>query len=497
MNNHPLHLLPGSFQLICRLSRGQQNVYLVGGAVRDLLAGRRTHDLDFAVSGDVRPLARQAADLLNGAFYMLDEERNTARVIFQEDDQRSRMDFAALRSNDLHSDLEGRDFTINAMALDLANPETLLDPLHGAQDLLHKILRICNPHSIEDDPVRILRAVRLSLDFGLRITPETLSAIRAGMPLLEKISAERQRDELFRMLDGGQVASAVRLLDSIGALPMLLPELAELKNLEQPAPHVHDGWEHTLAVVNKLSLLFDVLVSGKRENTADNLPMGSAALSLGRFRANLAQHYAARLNPDRSLRSLLFLAALYHDIGKPQAKNQNDVGKIIFHDHENVGAVEMARRARALVLSQVEIDRLKHMIAGHMRIHNLVNSSSPPSSRAIYRYFRALGDAGVDICLLSLADTLATASFDEIQERYLKELETCQIMLESWWEKAESRVNPPRLLSGLELIQHFKLEGGPLIGKLLENIREAQACGEVSTRAEALEFAQKWLEKAL
>jgi poly(A) polymerase len=171
MNNHPLHLLPGSFQLICRLSRGQQNVYLVGGAVRDLLAGRRTHDLDFAVSGDVRPLARQAADLLNGAFYMLDEERNTARVIFQEDDQRSRMDFAALRSNNLHSDLEGRDFTINAMALDLANPETLLDPLHGAQDLLHKILRICNPHSIEDDPVRILRAVRLSLDFGLRITP--------------------------------------------------------------------------------------------------------------------------------------------------------------------------------------------------------------------------------------------------------------------------------------------------------------------------------------
>jgi poly(A) polymerase len=126
-----------------------------------------------------------------------------------------------------------------------------------------------------------------------------------------------------------------------------------------------------------------------------------------------------------------------------------------------------------------------------------VNSSAPPSSRAIYRYFRALGDAGVDICLLSLADTLATASFDEIQERYLKELETCQIMLESWWEKAESRVNPPRLLSGLELIQHFKLEGGPLIGKLLENIREAQACGEVSTRAEALEFAQKWLEKAL
>jgi tRNA nucleotidyltransferase/poly(A) polymerase len=178
--------------------------YLVGGAVRDMLLNRRTHDLDFVLPGKGIETARRVANALRGAFYVLDEERDTGRVVlFEPDGERQMLDFSVLRGPDLESDLRGRDFTLNAIALDVHSTQALIDPLRGAADLQAKQLRACAPSSFQDDPIRILRGVRLATAFGFRLLPETIHSMKQAVPGLERISPERLRDELFKLLSTG------------------------------------------------------------------------------------------------------------------------------------------------------------------------------------------------------------------------------------------------------------------------------------------------------
>lgn len=484
-------------------STAERPIYAVGGIVRDILLGRPVHDLDFVVAGATRKLAKELACRMNGALYMLDEERDTARVILDPgDSSRLVVDFASLRGTDLETDLRGRDFTVNAMAFDVAKPDRLIDPLGGLADLREKRLRACAPDSFTRDPVRVLRAVRQSLSFHFRIEADTLQSMRAAAPLLPAVSAERQRDELFRMLEGEQVALAVRILDRVGALQHVLPELTTLKQVEQPPPHTQDVWEHTLSVVQALERLLPPLVGAYQEEKVPDLTVGSVVLWLGRFREQFAEHFRRSLVPDRSVRALLFFGALYHDAAKPQSRTTDAGGRQRFFGHDTQGAELAERRARALALSVVEIDRVKAIVAHHMRVHQLSGAFHAPgtaggtnevSRRAIYRFFKDTGQAGVDICLLSLADLRGTYGAGLPQDAWEAELKTCRALLEAYWEKSAEVVTPPRLLTGRELIHQFHLEPGPIIGRLLDAIREAQAAGEVQGREEALEFAGRWL----
>jgi tRNA nucleotidyltransferase/poly(A) polymerase len=174
-------------------------VYLVGGAVRDILLQRTGKDFDLACSFDTRIIARALADRQKGDFYLLDAKRNTSRVILHESNgRRVFYDFARLQGSSIEDDLQTRDFTINAMALDLDAPDALIDPQGGARDLKDRILRACSPNSFADDPVRVIRAVRYAIGLDLTITPETLMGLKAAVPLVNQISRERNRDELLK-----------------------------------------------------------------------------------------------------------------------------------------------------------------------------------------------------------------------------------------------------------------------------------------------------------
>jgi putative nucleotidyltransferase with HDIG domain len=480
------------FDILRREIPRDSSVYLVGGAVRDLLRSQPVHDLDLISTGPVRPLARRIANRLGGGFYMLDEERDTARVVDHSAEGGAIfLDFCALRAPDLEADLRDRDFTVNAIAIELHHPDRLIDPTGGAADLRAGVLRACSPGALEHDPVRVLRGVRLSFSLGYCIQPETLAYMRAAAPQLTRISAERLRDELFRMLEGRQVDAAIRLLDSLGALGLLLPELAAEKGVTQSPPHVLDVWEHTLATLKQLERLWAVLVSGAAaEDPADRLT-GAAAAHLGRFREGLAAHFSAVLTPNRTLRSLIFLAALYHDIAKPQTRTVEENGRIRFFHHEEQGVDLAEERARALALSQVEIQRLQTIVGGHMRLHLLSADGGRPSSRAIFRFFRDTQEAGLDILLLSLADVRATYGETLTLPVWEAELATAQTLCEAWFDRPADVVRPPRLLSGDELMAALKLRPGPVVGRLLAEIQEAQAAGEISTRDQALELAKK------
>lgn len=476
------------------LQAGQQ-AYLVGGAVRDMLLQKKVHDLDFTVSGDVRRLARQVANALGGAFYVMDSAHESMRVIWTtQSNERIFLDFTALRGKDLEEDLLARDFTINAIAVDLGAANPVVDPLGGIADLREHRLRVCSPESFQSDPLRVLRAVRLSLELDLHLPPETLRLARAAAPLLSRVSAERQRDELFRMLEGVRPESALRLMRALGVLEQVLPDLSELQGVTQSAPHTLDVWEHTLKVLDWLGRLMGVLVGDYVEDSAADLALGLAVLRLGRYRQQFGEHFDAQLVPDRHLRGLVMLAALYHDAGKPAVRSQEPDGRVRFLHHERISAERAQICASRLALSGAETERLSRIILGHMRVHLLSSARQPVSRKAIYRFFRDADSAGVDICLLSLADTLATYGVTLDAEVWGRELDTCRSLLEAWWEQPTEVVRPPRLVNGNEIMVHFQLAAGPQVGRLLEAIREAQAEGKITDREAAFSFAAEWLK---
>jgi poly(A) polymerase len=188
------------------------------------------------------------------------------------------------------------------------------------------------------------------------------------------------------------------------------------------------------------------------------------------------------------------MAALYHDIGKPASLQVEEGGRRRFLGHEQAGAKITSQRADWLRLSRAEIARLQTIIRHHLRPLLMAQTGALPSRRAIYRFFRDTGAAGVDICLLSLADTLATYGPALAQDIWTLQVDVVRTLLEAWWERPAESVSPPTLLTGNDLIEVFKMKPGPRIGELLATLREAQAMGEIQDREQALVFARAWLE---
>ena len=478
-----------------------QEIYLVGGAVRDMLRSRLSHDLDFALSSNGIALARKVANALDTDFMVLDGERDTGRVIVTEENgSRTYLDFATYRNGfTLEADLRARDFTMNAIAYDI-HANTIIDPLNGASDLRAKIIRACSSTSLQDDPVRILRAIRQAAAFDFKIELETRKAMKAAAEHLPNISPERQRDEIFKILEGPKPDSSMRALEMLGVFPYLMPELSAMKGVTQSLPHIDDVWEHTLSVLRHLEGILTALRVGYSAEETNDMFTGLLTLRLGRYREQFATHFAESLNTDRSVRSALFFAALYHDVQKPATKTVDESGQIRFFEHENKGADVAAARAREFNLSNDEVERIKNIILHHMRFHfftsRIEGNHQEPSRKAIYRYFRDAGEAGVDLVLLSLADLRGIYDHTLTQETWVAALDVARILLENYWEKREQTIAPPRLLDGNELMHELNLQPGRIIGQLLEAIREGQATGKIETHEQAIEFAREELQKA-
>jgi tRNA nucleotidyltransferase/poly(A) polymerase len=472
------------------------DLYLVGGSVRDILLGKVSHDFDLLVPRDAIGAARHAAKALGADFYVLDEANDAARVIVEGPDlTRDVLDFTSFRGPNLETDLGARDLTINSIALDLKDRSTH-DPFRGAADLKEKLIRACSTSAMRDDPIRVLRAVRLAGALDFKIEAATRESMRQAVELLPTTSAERQRDEFFRILGGPRPATCLRALELLGVLQHTLPELSPMKGVAQPLPHVHDVWRHALAVVQHLAEDIDLVCQGIQTG-APGLHTGLLSLALGRYREQFRDHFAGGPHADRPLRGLLLLAALYHDAGKPLARTVEADGRIRFLGHEQRSAALAEERGRQWNLSNAEIAHLREVVGNHMRFFDLArrmeDEGAPPSRRAIYRFFQATGPAGPDVILLGLADVRGTREQTLTEKAWTAWVATARCLLEALWERPEESVMPRRLVDGHELMRALGIGPGRELGELLEFIHEAQAAGEVSTADEAIEAAETLL----
>lgn len=514
---------PAPLRTLLRALAGEiAPVYIVGGAPRDILLkrDRPLKDLDIVVAHSAIPLARRVADRLGWAFYPLDEARDVARLVFSAGREPIVCDIARMRGGSIEADLRLRDFTVNAIAFEVRDRAEcgIVDVVGGRRDLANRQIRRVNATSLADDPVRLLRAVRFSVELGFPIEDETRDQMLRLPASVTAVSAERLRDELWKMMAGPNPARAIDELRLLGLLPYVLPEVAATDLVEQSAPHDKDVFRHTLATVEAATALREWLLARPRpawapESLARCLNPMQEMLDVWFF--YLRQQMAESIASGHTRAEWLVWHALFHDVGKPQTRSVEPsvepsgeyrgegVLRTRFLGHEEVGEAMARTRLEALRFSRLEIDTCCAVVRSHMRPHHLHDSfrGGPISRRARFRYFRDIGPRGgerllgVDVALLAMADRIAINAHMSLEawREYLVNM--AQLLAFVYSEDGVEAPARSPLVDGRLLMQALNLAPGPALGALLESIAEAQAAGDIQTASEALALAARLVEE--
>ncbi|MFC2005149.1 CCA tRNA nucleotidyltransferase [Chloroflexota bacterium] len=461
--------------------------YIVGGWVRDVLLGRDTADIDFAVSSDALEVAPGVATALGGKYVLLDRVNRVGRVVLVNKGATSpgvqhELDFATLKGN-IEQDMARRDFTIDAMAVNLSqfgkglSDLQLIDPFNGQDDLRCGIIRVVAEKAFASDAIRLLRAVRLAAELDFNIEKKTEALIRHYSHLITSVAGERVREELLRMLAVSDAGQFVTYLDELGLLTAVFPELAQTKGVKQPKEHFWDVFEHSLQTVSAVEFL---LGQGAWEYANEEV------LAAVPWSGVLAQHFDREVSSGSTRKLLLKLAGLLHDVNKPQTKAIDAGGRMRFLGHSEGGAPIAANMLERLRFSSKEVKLVEDEVRYHLRPGQM-SQTGLPTRRAIYRYFRDTAEAGIDILFLSLADHLATRGPNLDLANWQEHARLADYVIGQHFEQ-EKIVRPPKLVDGHDIINIFGISPGPEIGEVLEAVRETQASGEVTTREEALSF---------
>lgn len=471
-------------QAVQRLSiKSGEKIYLVGGAIRDLLLGNPlSKDFDFVVKGEVSGLAKAVAEETGGHAFPLDESFGTWRVILKKGKRRTELDFSLLQGKDIFDDLRQRDFTINSIALSLEeifNRETpdFIDPLNGVSDLQKRTLRANSEESLRQDPLRMLRAFRFSSTLGFSVDDETLRMIQRNKDLILRSAWERIRSEFFTALSENRAGHFLRQLNEAGLLGKIFPEVQGWKDLIRGIPNNYSLLEHALRTVDAGEFILARL--------EELYPPFAQALN---------HHFSQEVEEGISRKAIFKFVSFFHDSGKPGTmvwKPEDPFPRFLDHDQE--GQRINTAIGRRMKLSRRSIRIVSDLTRHHMRIHSLsrVKEVTP---RAKYRFFHDLGKEGIDLVFLVLSSTLAS---ERLEFRWplssdqpgdlLKIKDIGGEFLQYYYKEFTQRPQKP-LLDGKEVMEVLRIPHGKALATFLERLREAEIAGKVQTREEALKF---------
>lgn len=453
-------------------------LYLVGGILRDLLLARKEEnpDFDFCLKKDAISFGKQLAKRIKAGYVVLDKVHGACRLVKKIKDRTYTLDFTDFRGRTLEEDLLHRDFTINALAIELEkmfshdNLENLLiDPYKGRVDLKKKIIRVVNIKAFVEDSLRILRAFSMSCILSFKIDKETIKLAKQERKRLSDVSSERIRDEFFKILESFQAFDYLAEMDKLKILKVIFPEIEKMRGVDQGPYHHLDVWKHSLETVKQLEILIKEF-KNKQE---------------------IQDYLNEVISSDRRRLGLIKLGALLHDIGKPAALRYEN-GKTKFHGHERIGIEITQDIIKRMKLSNDEMESLQKMILWHLRPGYLADNKIV-TPRAIFRYLRDTASEAVSTLLISIADQRATKGRLTSQDSRIHHERVCTSLIKEYFKKRKEK-KMPRLISGDELIVKFKLQPSPLIGKILSEIEELQAIGKIKTKKEALKIAKKFIK---
>lgn len=441
--------LPQDVIALSELFPADKPLYLVGGAVRDILLGKNPTDWDFTTAArpdDIVSISRKWADDLwtvgikFGTLGIIKQNVKYEITTFRSDlysggSRKPKVTF----SDHIEDDLIRRDFTINSIAFDIQN-RVVIDPFHGREDLKKKLLRTPRDPilSFTEDPLRMLRAVAFHANLGVQLSPDTYAAIVELANLLNNISVERIAGELSKILMSDKPSSALEMLFYSKLSDYFLPELSAL-NIEQPTGFHHKNvLDHTLMVV-------------------DNTPI------------------------DLEVR----LAALLHDIAKPKTRKiiKNNVH---FYGHDAIGGRMAKNILKRLKFSSHITERVSKMVEMHMRPHTY--REGVWSDSAVRRFIRDADDILPQLNYLTIAD--CTSLNPKVAWAAVEKQKELERQIEEVQKKEDIRAIKP-LLNGIEIMERFDLKPGPMVGKIQKTILQKQIDGELGDKEEAWNLAEQ------
>jgi len=468
--------------LKCLSEKRGIHLYLVGGTVRDFFLEREPVDIDLTVEHGATVCCHILIEELGGGtFVPLGCRReDAARVVWRG----LSIDFSSFRKDSLsiEEDLRLRDFTINCMAVDLSpcftghDEYVLIDPLAGADDLEHKILRSC-PGAFKDDPLRLLRGYRLEASLGLSLEESTREEIIKHALLINNVSAERISYELDSIMNSGKSYLVVREMVESTLLFQIFPELYKGVGVEQPGFHHLDVFHHSLEALKHIEKIIN---------------------SPAEYYPESAQFLSDYLQRD-GVKGCLKWAALFHDLGKPatMAVNHEKGGRITFYEHDLVGSSLFEQISERLKWGNREKKMVSNLITIHMHPFHLCNvmRKQKLSKRSCLKICKRAGDDLAGLFILAMADSLAGKGEQkpEGMENELAGLLT--YVLKVYDEDIHPALSGPKLLTGHDLIERFHLTPGPLFSTILDELEVARIEGNVGSRGEAMDWVRDYLRE--
>ncbi len=449
-----------------------RQIYLVGGYLRDRLTGYNPPDIDLVTEGSLPEALWRLASALSGTIVELSPGKSVYRVV----SRRAQVDLEGIPTGGLAANLGQRDFTLNAMALSLADAlrpdwqDGIIDPFGGREDIRQKRIRAVSAAALAEDPLRCLRAFRLAGKLGFAIEDATLKLIRQSADLIRNTAAERVWEELSAILTQQDASRTLGYLDQqTHLLEIILPEIAPLKGLDQGKFHYEDAWNHSLHTLECLETW-----------------LGSpVAANYG-----IKPYLQTPLAGSRTRGTLLKLACLLHDIGKPQALQLKDTGQPSFIGHARIGEQAIQAISARLKISRREREFLSRVVGDHMTPLTLYYGDFP-SPRVLRRHFNRLGEDIIGVLLISLADYLSksagsSSSAPEAYTTYILE------MLAAYNDHGEEYTRRTDLLNGRDIQTLLGIGPSPLISRALEALSDAQFEGSVTSREQAEAFILSW-----
>jgi tRNA nucleotidyltransferase/poly(A) polymerase len=433
------------------------DLLLVGGAPRDLLLGRSPRDLDFILAAsdqDAQVFLENFTRDHQGHLIVLGRGwENERRVVTASGE----LDFVVIARDGLPAEMSRRDFTMNAIAVRLPSGE-VHDPLQGRRDLAAGLLRQAGPETLQEDPLRALRAVRL-LAAGVagRVEPQTRAALCRAAPGLAACAAERIGAELDRIAATRRFGSGLVLMQRWGLLDAVLPMATLLVGVVQNGFHHLDCWRHTVAAVWQVDHL-ERLAGRLAVPGLDPVPLPTGEDLL-----------------------VLKYAALCHDLGKPATCTTGEDGRVHFYGHEKVsldGTDALAERCR---FSRRRTRRVRSLVRHHLRPGAL---GPKPSEKALRRLVNAAGEDLDLLLFLALADTEA-ARGEALATRQADLESTCRLLRQTCATAGDQLLAPRPLLNGRTVMRLTGLRPGPSLGRVISALVRLQVEGEVTSRRQA------------
>ncbi len=443
-----------------------EEIYLVGGSVRDFLMDKASYDRDLIVCGvEARDFSIRLAEFFDAVFVPLDEENKIYRVVLP--DKINYFDITNPLENSIEKDLARRDLTINAIAVNLKTAE-VIDLFDGIEDIKNKRLNSISEQNILDDPLRILRAFRFMSVLGFELSEELLEQIQKHITLIRQPAVERVNYELMKLFDGKFAFDALVGFDKAGGLELIFPFVKELKQVPPNTHHHLDLFHHSLETMRQIQMLYEESCSEVKFHLEEIVFGAHPRLAFLKF------------------------AAFIHDIGKFSTWTiEEETGRHRFIKHEDIGARLAVPYLKKMNFSNKQIDYITCMIKNHMYPSQVI-AAPELNEKVMMRFVRKMEDNAIDVILLAMADRFSARGAFVTDEMVNENISGLNKLLNFYLSVKDTLEPLPKLLSGNDIMQLLNIPPSPVLGKIISELHDAQLSGDVMTKDQAVNFVMKF-----